>query len=73
MRAQLRTRVGWLGLAVLALAAVTAGGVAYATIPDPAGTIHACYSPGIGPGALRVIDTGKGQTCHSTEHALNWS
>jgi hypothetical protein len=63
-------RLSVLAVAVLAFAAA---GVAYATIPDAGGTIHGCYSPSIGPGVLRVIDTGKGQACHSTEHSLNWN
>src|SRR5712691_4074663 len=53
--------------AILALAA----GVAYATIPDSGGVIHGCYSKT--SGALRVIDTGLGQTCNGTENPLNWS
>ena len=50
-----------------------------AVIPD-SGTINACYySPGklalTNPrkGALRVIDTSKGQTCAKDETALSWN
>jgi hypothetical protein len=60
--------------AVVALAIVGAllvGGIAYATIPDGNGVIHGCYLKGIG--ALRVIDTGKSQTCSKFETPLDWS
>jgi hypothetical protein len=55
---------------------MAAGGIAYAAIPDSGGVIHACYlkSAGAQPqGALRVIDSGKGQTCKTTETALNFN
>jgi hypothetical protein len=56
----------------LIVAAVAVGAtVAYATIPDAGGTIHACYD--IRKGTLRVVDTDAGQTCGSTERALVWS
>jgi hypothetical protein len=59
------------GLAV-AVAALALGGIAYATIPDSSGVIHGCYN--VGNGALRVIDTGKGQTCTAgRETALTWN
>jgi len=51
-----------------ALACVMLTGVAYAAIPDPSGTIHACY--GRTSGALRVSDTG---SCTSREISLSWS
>ena len=61
--------------AVVALAIVgtllVAGGIAYATIPDAGGVIHACYQKN--QGTLRVIDTDKAQTCASSESPLNWS
>jgi hypothetical protein len=47
-----------------------ASGIAYATIPDGAGAIHACYSKS--GGALRVIDdsvTG----CKASETSLSWN
>jgi hypothetical protein len=79
MRAQLRKRAGRLAM-IAALVLATAGGVAYATIPDSSGLIHGCYSKfvGSGPtlvttGQLRVIDTDLGQTCKPTEQALNWN
>ncbi len=66
----------------VAVALVTAGaafGVAtavQASIPDSAGVIHACRitQPSLGQlGALRVVDTGAGQTCRAGEVALTWN
>ena len=57
-------------LAIVA-ALLVVGGIAYASIPDGSGTIHACYQKN--QGALRVIDTDKAQTCSSSENALTWS
>lgn len=61
--------------AVVALVAVgallVAGGIAYATIPDSKGVIHACYK--MNAGTLRVIDSGSAQTCSSSETLLDWS
>ena len=61
--------------AVVALTIVgsllVAGGIAYATIPDGGGVIHACYQKN--QGALRVIDTDKAQTCSSSESPLIWN
>ncbi|MGH3072736.1 MAG: hypothetical protein ACRDNB_10780, partial [Gaiellaceae bacterium] len=56
-----------------ALAATAlAGGIAVAAIPGDGGVIQACYTKGTG--ALRVIDTARGQTCHPTkELALAWN
>jgi Collagen triple helix repeat (20 copies) len=65
--------------AVLALAAVgtlAAVGVGYAAIPGGDGVIHGCYQkPGLlsNEGALRVIDTDKGQACRSNEVAVDWN
>lgn len=47
---------------------LTAGGVAYAAIPDSSGAIHACYARS--SGALRVSDTG---SCTSKETSLSWN
>ena len=52
-------------------ALLVAGGIAYATIPDGGGVIHACYQKN--QGTLRVIDTDKAQTCASSESPLTWS
>jgi hypothetical protein len=56
---------------VIALTAlvVALGGVAYATIPDSNGTIHACYRKG--SGNLRVVESAT--ECHSSESALAWN
>jgi hypothetical protein len=45
-----------------------ASGIAYATAPDAAGVIHACYSK-LG-GGLRVIDSGH---CTALETTLDWN
>jgi hypothetical protein len=47
------------------------GGVAWATIPDGSGQIHACYKTG--SGELRVVDPSAGGTCKPSESALVWS
>jgi hypothetical protein len=60
--------VAALGAALLLL---TAGGVAYATIPDAGGVIHGCYKNS--NGALRVIDTDTGAHCSGAESALDWN
>ena len=52
-------------------ALLVVGGIAYASIPDGSGTIHACYQKN--QGALRVIDTDKAQTCSSSETPLSWN
>jgi hypothetical protein len=51
-------------------AALAAGGIAYAQIPDPSGVIHGCYAKS--GGALRVIDNSV-TNCKSTETSLNWN
>lgn len=45
--------------------------VAVASIPDSNGVIHGCRDNK--SGALRVIDSDKGQTCKSGETALTWN
>jgi len=56
---------------VVALAA--SAGIAYATIPDAGGVIHACYkSTGDNAGAVRVIDA-PAQSCKTSESALDWN
>src|SRR5262245_3939648 len=62
-----RARVGAFAVAAFALAA---GGFAYASIPDPDGTVHGCYTKS--GGTLRVID-GSVTNCKSSETALNWN
>jgi Collagen triple helix repeat (20 copies) len=46
------------------------GGVAYATIPDGGGVIHACYRTD--SGAVRLIDTPD-QKCSEVEAAVDWN
>jgi hypothetical protein len=55
----------------LIVAAVAAGAVAYAAIPDGSGMIHGCYSKR--DGSLRVIDPAAGDSCGSKEASLDWS
>jgi hypothetical protein len=64
-----RVRLG----ALVALAvACTAGGIAYAAIPDGGGAINGCYSNK--DGTLRVIDSAAGQSCDTKkETAISWS
>jgi hypothetical protein len=57
-------------LAVVAAALAAVGGVAYASIPDSSGVIHACYLRS--GGSLRVVDASV-TGCKSTETALNWN
>ena len=57
-------------LALIAFA-VTAGGVAYATIPGSNGTINGCYEKRTG--ALRVIDADAGAKCTSFETPISWN
>ena len=58
-------------VALVIVGALVVGGIAYATIPDGTGVIHGCYLKGLG--TLRVIDTGKAQTCSGFETPLNWN
>src|SRR5262245_52543767 len=68
---------------VLVLAVAVAGAtfgiatVVNASIPDSSGVIHGCYqkpsNPAQRPGALRVVDTGRGQSCRADEIALAWN
>jgi hypothetical protein len=51
--------------------AITAGGVAYATIPGSNGTINGCYEKRAG--ALRVIDADAGAKCTSSEMPISWN
>ena len=53
------------------VALVAGGGVAWASIPDAEGTIHACVTKIAG--VVRVIDPSAGQQCHSRlETPLSW-
>jgi hypothetical protein len=53
-----------------AVAAIAAGGVAYATIPDGGGVFHACVS---GLGTIRLIDPSTGGKCLKGETAVQWN
>jgi hypothetical protein len=59
-----------LAVTLLAGAAVAAGGIAVASIPDQSGVIHGCYNKT--DGTLRVIDTAS-HHCRSTEIAIQWN
>jgi hypothetical protein len=52
----------------IAAVIVAVGGVAFATIPDSNGTIHACYQKN--SGSLRVVESGG---CRPNETPLNWN
>jgi hypothetical protein len=69
MRRQYLIRLGLTVLLALA-------GVAWASVPDSSGIIHACYSTSTNPntrGALRVIDTDAGESCGNNELPIAWS
>ena len=71
MRFKLGRGVVWSAAAAIAVAA-TAGGIAYASIPDAGGTIHGCYSTK--DGTLRVIDPSASQSCDPKhDGALEWN
>src|SRR3954462_55829 len=63
-----------LRLALPPLAALGAGAaVAFAAIPAPDGTIHACIDPAsTPPGAVRIIDDAT-RACAAGETPLSWS
>jgi type VI secretion system secreted protein Hcp len=63
-----------LRFALPTLAALGAGAaVAFAAIPAPDGTIHACINPAsTPPGAVRIIDDAT-QTCAAGETPITWS
>ena len=52
-----------------AVATLAIGSVAWATIPDASGVIHACVKNG----APRIIDAGAGESCKPTEQSLDWN
>lgn len=56
--------------AAAAAALLVVGGIAYATIPDSAGVIHACYQKS--GGTIRVIDASV-TNCSSKETSLGWN
>jgi hypothetical protein len=73
MLSRLRSRAGAPSPAtVIALVAlvVALGGVTYAAIPSPDGTISGCYSTSTG--TLRVVDAAGDEDCASGEKAIAW-
>ena len=71
MRFQVRAR--WFALGAV-LAGLMAGGIAYASIPDSNGVVHACYQKN--SGSVHVIGTNPtvgGGACGSNELALDWN
>ncbi len=61
----------WILAAALALPLII-GGVAYASIPGPDGTIHGCYkTSNPAQGAVIVVDSAA--SCPSGYTALNWN
>lgn len=69
------TRKKTIGSAAVLAAALAAGGIAGATIPDADGTVVACYrtrGTGAQPaGSLRVVDDAS--ACSRTEEVLRWN
>jgi hypothetical protein len=65
-----RGQARWAALGVI-VAALSAGGIAYASIPGSDGVIHGCYKT-VG-GSLRVIDTDSGGACNASETPLSWN
>src|ERR1700687_2606573 len=59
------------GLAGTIGALLVGGTLAWASIPDSSGVINGCYAKS--NGALRVIDTSRGQKCTTKETGLNWN
>lgn len=55
--------------AALTVGLMGVGGIAYASIPGPSGTINGCYTQATG--ALRVVDSGA--SCRSNETAITWN
>jgi hypothetical protein len=58
-------------LAALTVVAISAGGIAYAAVPDGTGVIHGCRA-NVG-GTLRVVDSERGEGCRPSETALDWN
>jgi hypothetical protein len=61
----------WFVLGAVAGAALAAGTVAFAAIPDNGGTIHGCYQKNVGN--LRVIEPSAGDSCRPSEVEISWS
>lgn len=54
----------------VAAAAAAAAGIAVASVPDGVGNVHACAKRG---GEVRIVDTGTGDACKSSELPLQWN
>jgi hypothetical protein len=63
-------RAGVVGLVLASGLAVVTGALAFASIPDANGVFHGCVLTSTG--ALRIIDTGKDQSCKASETAVSW-
>src|SRR3954451_15766098 len=61
----------WFVLGAIVGAALAAGAVAVAAIPDSAGVIHGCYQKNVGN--LRVLDPAAGDSCRPSEVEISWS
>jgi hypothetical protein len=61
----------WFALGAIVGAALAAGAVAVAAIPDSAGAIHGCYQKNVGN--LRVIEPSAGDSCRPSEVEISWS
>jgi hypothetical protein len=62
-------------IAGLIIGIVLAGGMAFASVPDASGVIHACLRSRGNPAAgytVRIVDTQRGK-CDSDELSLNWN
>jgi len=56
---------------VAIVAVLGAGTLAYAGIPGPDGTIHACITNGLGGGGLRAVESA--DECKRNESAIDWN
>jgi hypothetical protein len=64
-------RAGAVGAVLASGVAVVTGALAFASIPDANGVFHGCVRTSTG--ALRIIDTDKGETCKASETAVSWN
>lgn len=74
--ARLLSAPRWILLAVVVGLAIAATGVAYGTIPDSSGVIHACYNPngatGTNGAELRIIDDEQA-SCSKGARKVTWN
>jgi hypothetical protein len=71
VRRRFRLSAARVGIGLGLIGAVTAAGVAYATIPDSNGVINACVQQA--NGSVRIIDPSTGQQCRPNEQSLSWN